>query len=51
MRSYRVFTVGGGLPYLVWYYCDMADERAPVWLAMLMHESQDRERFSPGRFE
>ena len=50
-RSYRVFTVGGGLPYLVWYHYDTADERAPVWLAMLMHESQDRERFSPGRFE
>lgn len=50
-RSYRVFTVGGGLPYLVWYYYDTADERAPVWLAMLTHESQDRERFSPGRFE
>ncbi len=50
-RSYRFLPIGGRLPYLVWYYYDTADERAPVWLAMLMHEAQDRERFDPGRFE
>lgn len=50
-HSYRVFTIGRPLPYLVWYMYDTADERAPVSLLMLMHESQDRERFSPGQFE
>lgn len=49
-RSYRRFTIGGALPYIVWYYYD-ADDRTPVWLLMLMHEDQDRERFSPERFE
>lgn len=50
-RSYRRFTIGSQLPYIVWYYYDTANEQAPVWLAMLMHEDQDRERFSPDRFE
>ena len=50
-RSYRVFPIGGRLPYLIWYYYDTARDDAPVWLAMLLHEAQDRERFSPGRFE
>ncbi len=50
-RSYRVFPIGGPLPYLVWYYFDVTDASGPVWLAMLLHESQDRERFSPRSFE
>ncbi len=43
--------IGSPLPYIVWYYYDIADTRAPVWLVMLMHEEQDRERFGPDRFE
>ena len=50
-RTCRRFTIGSPLPYIVWYHYDLANERAPVWLLMLMHEDQDRERFSPGRFE
>jgi plasmid stabilization system protein ParE len=50
-HSYRVFPIGGHLPYLVWYMCDTDDDRAPVSLLMLMHESQDRERFSPEEFD
>ncbi|MBA2370316.1 MAG: type II toxin-antitoxin system RelE/ParE family toxin [Chloroflexi bacterium] len=50
-RSYRRFMIGSTLPYIVWYYYDIADTRAPVWLVMLMHEDQDRERFGPDRFE
>jgi plasmid stabilization system protein ParE len=50
-HSYRVFPIGGRLPYLVWYHFDSADASGPVWLAMLLHEAQDRERFSPERFE
>ncbi len=50
-RSYRRFTIGGPLPYIVWYYYSTANERTPVWLAMLMYEDQDREGFSPERFE
>ena len=50
-HSYRRFTVGRTLPYLIWYYYDTANQASPVWLAMLMHEDQDRERFSPERFE
>lgn len=49
-RTYRRFTIGTPLPYIVWYYYDTSSEQAPVWLAMLMHEDQDRERFSPERF-
>ena len=50
-RSYRRFTIGGRLPDIVWYSYDIANGRAPLWLAMLMHEDQDRQRFSPERFE
>lgn len=50
-RTYRRFTIGSPLPYIVWYHYDTASEQAPVWFAMLMHEDQDRERFSPERFE
>lgn len=50
-RTYRRFMIGSPLPYIVWYYYDIADTRAPVWLVMLMHEDQDRERFGPDRFE
>ncbi len=50
-RSDRRFTIGGPLPYIVWYYYGTANERTPVWLTMLMHDDQDRERFSPERFE
>lgn len=49
-RTYRRFTIGRPLPYIVWYYYDLADEQAPVWLLMLMHERQDRERFDPDAF-
>lgn len=49
--SVRITPVGGRLPYLVAYYYDEADETAPVWLAMLRHERQDRERFDPALFE
>lgn len=50
-RSYRVFPIGGPLPYLVWYLYDVADAKAPVSLLMLLHEAQDRERFDPGDFD
>lgn len=49
-RSYRVFGLGR-LPYLVWYFYEIAGPAGPVWLAMLMHEKQDRERFDPDAFE
>ncbi len=51
VRSFRVFPIGGRLPYLVWYHYDVAERDAPVWLAMLLHDAQDRERFDPGRFD
>lgn len=47
-RSYRVFPIGGPLPYLVWYVYDVARANAPVSLLRLFHELQDRERFDPG---
>lgn len=50
-QSYRVFPIGSPLPYLVWYSYDTEDERASVSLLMLLHESQDRDRFSPDEFE
>ena len=50
-RTSRRFTIGGPLPDIVRYSDDVANERAPVWLVMLMHEDQDRERFRPDRFE
>ena len=49
--SYRVFPIGGALPYLVWYLHDVADTNAPVSLLMLLHEMQDRERFDAGDFD
>ena len=49
-RSYRVFGLGR-LPYLVWYFYDVGRPAGPVWLALLMHEKQDRERFDPDAFE
>lgn len=49
-RSFRFFPIGSRLPYVVWYYYDASDPKAPVWLAMLLHEAQDRERFNPERF-
>ena len=49
-RTYRVFGLGK-LPYLVWYFYAVEDPAAPVWLTMLLHEKQDRERFNPALFE
>ncbi len=48
--SYRVFGLGR-LPYLVWYFYDEAKPAGAIWLAMLLHEKQDRERFDPDAFE
>lgn len=50
-RSYRIFSIGSSLPYVIWYYYDTVDPKAPVWLVMLLHEKQDRERYSPDLFE
>ena len=50
-RSYRVFPIGGGLPYLVWYVCDVGRAATPVSLLMLLHEMQDRERFDAGDWD
>lgn len=47
---YRVRLLGEPLPYLVYYSYDDADDNGPVSLLMLLHESQDRERFDPSRF-
>jgi len=49
--AYCVRPVGDDLPYLVWYSYDMADNRAPVSLLMLLHEAQDRARFNPDDYE
>lgn len=49
--SYRVRPVADPLPYYVWYSYDTADERGVIALLMLLHQSQDRERFDPSRFE
>ena len=49
--SYRVFHIGAGLPYLVWYVYDVADLRGAVDLLMLLHVAQDRERFDAQRFD
>lgn len=49
--SYRARPIGGPLPYIIWYSYDMVDASGPVSLLMLLHESQDRERFDPGDFE
>ncbi len=48
-RSFRAVPIGRGLPYLVWYSYDDAEPQGPVWLTMLLHEAQDRERFAPDR--
>lgn len=50
-HSYRVFTIGRGLPYLVWYVYDVADAGGPVSLLMLLHEAQDRQRFDERDFD
>ena len=49
--SYRLFTIGRHLPYLVWYTYDVEDLTGPVSLLMLLHEAQDRERFDADRFD
>ncbi len=49
--SYRVFHVGAGLPYLVWYVYSVSHRRAPVDLLMLLHVAQDRDRFDARRFD
>lgn len=50
-HSYRVFTIGRGLPYLVWYVYDVEDAGGPVSLLMLLHEAQDRQRFDERDFD
>lgn len=50
-KAVRVIAVGGRLPYLVWYYYDEADPRAPIWLIAFQHEQRDRERFDPTLLE
>ena len=45
--SWRVFPLSTRLPYLVWYFYDVADERAPISLVLLVHEAQDRADFDP----
>ena len=50
-HSYRVFTIGRGLPYLIWYVYDAEDPNGPVSLLMLLHEAQDRQRFDEGDFD
>ncbi|MEP6893643.1 MAG: type II toxin-antitoxin system RelE/ParE family toxin [Gaiellaceae bacterium] len=50
-HSYRVFTIGRHLPYLVWYLYDIDDPTGPVSLLMLLHEAQDRERFDADQFD
>lgn len=49
--SYRVRPLTEPLPYLVWYSYDAARADGPISLLMLLHESQDRERFDASRFE
>jgi plasmid stabilization system protein ParE len=50
-RSYRVFRLGSGLPYRIWYgHAPGANSRV-IALLMLLHDSQDRERFDPTEFE
>lgn len=49
--SYRVRLLGEPLPYLVWYSYDEDDPDGAVSLLMLLHESQDRARFDPRRFD
>jgi plasmid stabilization system protein ParE len=51
VASYRVFRIGAGLPYLVWYVYSLADPRAPVRLVMSLHQAQDRERFDARLFD
>ncbi len=51
VASYRVFCIGAGLPYLVWYVYSLADPRAPVRLMMSLHQAQDRERFDARLFD
>ena len=51
VASYRVFPLGAGLPYVVWYVYDLADVRAPIRLMMFLHQAQDRERFDARRFD
>lgn len=50
-RSYRVFRLGAGLPYRVWYHYAPGTKNGIVALLMLLHDSQDRERFDPAEFE
>lgn len=51
VASYRVFHLGAGLPYVVWYIYSVTDARGPVRLLMLMHDAQDRERFDARLFD
>jgi len=50
-RSLRVFALGAGLPYRVWYRYSPDDRDGDIELLLLLHDSQDRERFDPTEFE
>ena len=50
-RSLRVFALGAGLPYRVWYRYSPDDRDGEVKLLLLLHDSQDRERFDPTQHE
>lgn len=49
--SFRVTSIGQGLPYLVWYSYDEVDPRSPVRLLMLRHERQERARIDDSLLE
>ena len=51
VASYRVFALGAGLPYVLWYVYMPTNDRGAVDILMLLHDAQDRERFDPSRFE
>jgi hypothetical protein len=46
-----VFRLGGGLPYRIWYGYAPGAKSGVIALLMLLHDSQDRERFDPTEFE
>jgi plasmid stabilization system protein ParE len=50
-RSLRVFALGAGLPYRVWYRYSPDDRDGDIELLLLLHDAQDRERFDPTEFE
>ena len=50
-RSYRVFRLGAGLAYRIWYGYAPDAKSGVIALLMLLHDSQDRERFDASEFE